>query len=86
VIGLSADSGTDAWAVGTANRPGGAAPGPLIDHWNGTAWRVSAAPAYPSGDLVNLDGVSTSGAADAWAAGYSGTSGSFNPLALRTTG
>ncbi len=75
VIGLSADSGTDAWAVGTVNRPGGAAPGPLIDHWNGTAWRVATAPVYPSGDLVNLDGVSASGAADAWAVGFTETGG-----------
>jgi hypothetical protein len=51
VIGLSADSGTDAWAVGTVNRTGGTAPGPLIDHWNGTAWHVAAAPAYPASDL-----------------------------------
>ena len=75
VIGLAADSGTDAWAVGTVNRTGGAAPGPLIDHWNGTAWHVAAAPAYPASDLVNLDAVSTSGGADAWAGGFTETGG-----------
>ena len=75
VIGLAADSGTGAWAVGTVNRTGGAAPGPLIDHWNGTAWHVAAAPAYPASDLVNLDAVSTSGGADAWAGGFTETGG-----------
>ena len=45
-LSVSADSNTDAWAVGTANRAGADA-GPLIDHWNGTSWSQATAPSYP---------------------------------------
>jgi hypothetical protein len=75
LLGVSAASGTDAWAVGTVNRTAGSQPGPLIDHWNGTAWQPSAGPAYPASDLVSLDSVSAASATDAWAAGFTRAGG-----------
>jgi hypothetical protein len=69
LLSVGADSNTDAWAVGSANRAG-ADQGPLIDHWNGTSWSQSAAPVYPAGETVSLDGVSASGTSDAWAVGF----------------
>jgi hypothetical protein len=70
VLSVTADSGSDAWAVGSVSRGTGIEPAPLIDRWNGTAWRQAAAPVYPTNELVNLDAASASGPSDAWAAGY----------------
>ena len=55
LTGVSADSSTDAWAVG----------GPLILHWNGTAWSKFTDP-VPTADLNAVKAISAS---DAWAAG-----------------
>lgn len=53
----------------------------LIQHWNGTAWTTVSSPNV--GAASRLVSVSTKpGAAIVWAAGYSGVSRSFNPLAL----
>ena len=52
-LSVSADSNTDAWAVGTANLAGADA-GPLIDHWNGTSWSQATAPSYPAGEPGRL--------------------------------
>src|SRR5579875_717749 len=42
---VSADSATDAWAVGYYTGTDLNAGIPLIAHWNGTAWSQTAAPA-----------------------------------------
>ena len=68
LLSVSADSNTDAWAVGAIDKSG--AKGPLIDHWNGTSWSQSAAPSYPSGETTTFDGISASSTSNAWAAGY----------------
>jgi hypothetical protein len=44
---------------------------PLILHWNGRSWRVSASP-VPHGATPLLYGVSTASARDAWAVGTAG--------------
>lgn len=87
LLGVSADSATDAWAVGTVNRSG-ADPGPLTDHWNGTAWAQATPPSYPTNDLVSLDAVSAASPADAWAAGFTraGTTGQPFPTTAHWTG
>jgi len=82
-------SGNEAWAVGAT----GVSPGnpdlshasPLIEHWDGTAWKVMRTPHLPAaahaGQLQNVTAVSSR---NIWAVGWigSGQSGSdsFRPL------
>jgi hypothetical protein len=80
LAGVSADSDSDAWAVGGVSRAAGAAPGPLIDHWNGTSWQQSATPSFASNAAISLAAVSASSTGDAWAVGYSSVS--KHPLGL----
>src|SRR6266700_3275023 len=69
-------SPANVWAAG--NSPSG----PLIGHWNGTTWTTVSSPNV--GSASQLTSVSASpGATIVWTAGYSGVSGSFNPLTLR---
>lgn len=65
---VSADSSTDAWAVGTIGSGVGASP--LADHWNGTSWQQAAVPKNQT--TVHLDAVSAASSSDAWAVGSSG--------------
>jgi hypothetical protein len=68
--GVAARTDTDAWAVGTVGVASRTVTSlPLIDHWNGTAWSQSAAPAFPATESVHLYAVSVSSATDAWAVG-----------------
>ncbi len=67
--GISADSGSDAWAVGSENaEANGVGAKPVIDHWNGAAWSQVTAPAT-AGNTASLAAVSASSATDAWAVG-----------------
>jgi hypothetical protein len=68
--GVSAVSGSNAWAVGDyVNRINGVEVAKtLILHWNGTAWRETASP-NPSSRSNVLLGVSADLASDAWAVG-----------------
>jgi hypothetical protein len=79
--GVSADSATDAWAVGPPNC--GTTNGPLILHWNGGSWQLVAAPPTPAPDLA-VNGVSAASATDAWAVGAYQTP--LVTLALRWNG
>ncbi len=66
---VSADSGSDAWAVGVSAK--GVA---LGDHWNGTSWQQVPVP--PTGSFGSLNAVSAASPTDAWAVGqinYGGT-------------
>lgn len=74
-IGLSAvggSSGGDVWAVGSY-RPGRKAHTiPLIEHWDGTHWRVQPSPDLAGYRSANfLDAVSAAGRTSAWAVGHS---------------
>jgi hypothetical protein len=76
LLGVSADSANDAWAVGySSNSPTGQAEQPLTEHWNGSAWSVvaSASISQPTGRLT---GVSARSAGDVWAVGYTESGGS----------
>jgi len=70
LTGVSAVSGTDAWAVGDFQPNVGSGPlRTLILHWDGTAWsQLSSPSASPASNVLN--GVSADSAADAWAVGY----------------
>jgi hypothetical protein len=82
LLGATATSASNAWAVGTYAQGG---PGKtLILRWNGTAWKLvpSPSPGGRSGESVLL-AVSASGACNAWAVGYyTGAAGSARTLAL----
>jgi hypothetical protein len=70
LIGASARTSTDAWAVGEQFAAAGQAPAPPVSyHWNGTAWSLVATPSL--GVSAALQGVSASTATDAWAVGFS---------------
>ena len=82
LTGVSASSAGNVWAVGYDTPSGAATPQTLTLNWNGSAWSTVASPDAGSSSL--LTSVSASpGAGTVWAAGYSGTSGSFNPLTLQ---
>jgi hypothetical protein len=58
---VAAVSAADAWAVGSTNSNG-----PLIMHWNGSAWTQAAGLGTKNGDLR---GVAVASADDVWAVG-----------------
>ena len=67
--GLSMASASDGWAVGTFMNPQ-AVDKPLAEHWDGQAWRITAAPGLPKTATSGvLSGVDEVGAANVWAAG-----------------
>jgi hypothetical protein len=69
VLGVSATSANNAWAVGQhITATGGVRT--LILHWNGRAWSKVASPSSPKG-LSPLQGVSATSATNAWAVGGS---------------
>jgi hypothetical protein len=75
----TSNAANDVWAVGATQGQ------TLTLNWNGTAWTTVTSPNAGSPDGVGS--VSTNpGAAIVWAVGFSGTSGSFNPLAMETSG
>lgn len=69
LLGVAAVSADDAWAVGWQN--GGLGDTPLIEHWDGTNWSVSAPP--KEGDSGRLTAVAAVSANDVWAVGDSYT-------------
>lgn len=87
LAGVSALSGTDAWAVGSTNAElNGVGAKPLIDNWNGTSWSQVSAPTTP-GNTASLVAVSASSATDAWAVGHTQVNREdFAPLALHWNG
>jgi hypothetical protein len=80
LLGVSAVSATDAWAVGykcsnaECSEPN-LTYGTLIEHWNGTAWSTVASPNPVASD--QLTGVSAVSATDAWAVGNGSLGGIF---------
>jgi hypothetical protein len=88
LLGVSADSRSDAWAVGTYGTT--AARHTLILHWNGTTW--ARVPSPNPGTGLNggsvLTGVSADSVSDAWAVGYyfNNTTGVAETLILHWNG
>ena len=75
VLGVSADSASDAWGVGVCGEDGGThddvgmTPSGFVEHWDGRAWRRVPAPSSGEYDLVRA--VSP---ADVWVASLAGDS------------
>jgi hypothetical protein len=88
---VSADSATDAWAVGTADTgPAGVGVSQsLALHWKGTSWAKVKSP-NPGGTTSNsyLEGVAAVSPTDAWAVGYylPAAGASSTPLILHWNG
>jgi hypothetical protein len=68
--GVTAISASDAWAVGTYTT--GTMDKTLIEHWNGTAWKLVVSPNPEPRD--DLNAVAATSAGNAWAVGFRGTS------------
>jgi hypothetical protein len=91
--GVSADSATDAWAVGSYINPTTGATETLALHWNGTKWSKVASPNPGGTSSVAkssiLTGVTADSATDAWAVvSYvvDPTTGATETLALHWNG
>ena len=68
--GAAAISPRNVWAVGWANGRKGLRP--LIEHWNGTTWRIMPSPTLPGmtpRGLAHLAGVAAVSARNIWAVG-----------------
>ena len=85
--GVSALSGSDAWAVGSYDDNTTGASKTLIVHWNGTSWRQVPSP-NPRPVFSELHGVSAVSASDAWAVGdyWNGTASAYDTLILHWDG
>jgi hypothetical protein len=81
LVGVSAVSGSDAWAVGDYGTGDGGVTKTLVLHWDGTAWSRVNSPSPGSG-LNGLTGVSAVSGGDAWAVGNS--SSYDNPYVIDT--
>jgi hypothetical protein len=82
LTGVTESATNNLWAVGYDTPSGATQPQTLTLNYNGTAWTTIASP--NQGTPSVLTSVSTTpGAAIVWTVGYSGLTGSFNPLALK---
>jgi hypothetical protein len=66
LFAITAVSATDVWAVGGTENPRDEQPQTLIEHFDGTAWRI-----VPSPSAGRLDAVAAHGPNDVWAVGDS---------------
>lgn len=73
---VDALSNSDVWAVGITATPQEQGSKTLVEHWDGTRWRVSAS-TNPADEFDNLYAVSADSASDVWVGGQTGT-GSTN--------
>jgi hypothetical protein len=70
---VAATSVSNAWAVGSYGN--GTAGGTLVEHWNGTAWKVQKSPNAGGASRDLLDAVAATSASNAWAVGSYDTAG-----------
>jgi len=69
LFGVAATSPGNAWAVGYRSRFSCCPEFPLIEHWNGTAWRQVSSPAVRGAVTSQLLDVAATSRRDAWAVG-----------------
>ena len=80
--GVTDNGSTDVWAVGAYQPSGSSVEQTLTLNWNGTAWSTVSSPTASNGSSATS--VSTTpGASIVQAVGYTGISGTWNPLALQ---
>jgi hypothetical protein len=78
LFAVAAVSASDAWAVGDAMTSGDDQP--LIEHWDGRAWKTVRAPSPSLTSPAVLTGVTAISARDVWAVGSYGMFGSERTL------
>lgn len=71
LTGVSADSTSDAWAVGWVSQLNGGANGTLAIHWNGTNWSSVATPQNIGEGPNQMNAVAALAPDNAWAVGFS---------------
>jgi hypothetical protein len=85
LLGVTAVSATDAWAVGYGLTQQ-ATTETLVLHWNGSTWAQATAPAAAT-DGTQLNAVAAASGSDVWAVGQYNTSSDFeHPLILHWDG
>jgi len=87
--GVAATSATSAWAVGEyRNAQDPLAEHTLIEHWNGSSWKVQASPNLGGAAGISVvAGVAATSATNAWATGvYSNSSGHTQTMILHWNG
>ena len=67
--GVAALSATNLWAVGYSQNSNGANRQTLIEHWNGSSWKIVSSP-NPGTSRSQLSGVTAVSATNLWAVGY----------------
>ena len=77
LMGVSALSGSDAWAVGYFRDSNGYYQ-TLTEHWDGTQWSIVLSPSRGRGTVNYLMSVSALSSTDVWAVGYWANYGSPN--------
>ena len=77
-LSVAGRAGGDVWAVGYWQKTGAAPERPLIEHWNGTRWRIAPSPQPRSGS--ELLGVAVLSPRNAWAVGGSTAPGPSRAL------
>jgi hypothetical protein len=82
--GVVATSATNAWAVGYRARTGGSPDQTLLEHWNGTSWKIVSSP-NPRAGLDRLLAVDAASPHDVWAVGTYSNGSSLRPLAFERT-
>jgi hypothetical protein len=75
---VAATSSGNAWAVGSYGVPARLDP-PLVERWNGKAWKIQPNSNFPSGVLFGVAAISS---ADAWAVGSYNTGTNLQSLIL----
>jgi hypothetical protein len=85
LFGVAATSPTNAWAFGEFN-PFGSSAKILIAHWNGTAWKQVPSPNPGTPGDAELNGMTATSSANAWAVGGYSSGGNARTLILRWTG
>jgi hypothetical protein len=86
LVGVTAITNENVWAVGSSMKPTAATGQPLIEHWNGKTWQIVPNPvALKSG---SLSAITSLGPDDIWAIGSTdATAGrSSTPLILHWNG
>jgi hypothetical protein len=82
LTGVTESGTSNVWAAGLDTPSGATQPQTLTMNWNGTQWTTVASPNQGSPSVLS-DVSTTPGAAIAQAVGYSGLTGSFNPIAMQ---
>lgn len=81
LVGATAVSTSDIWAVGTEFS--GHVPMAFIEHWNGTAWSIVTNPAPANSDLSSIVAISST---DVWAVGDAVQGNSYITLTMHWNG